>query len=156
MMNIGGLYQNNKLSILVSSAFFYLCMCFSNCSVPVKICIRNLQPINQKLTVQLQYNYQNDIFLQYVESIEEPSFNIDKLPTNRIKAVRLNENTFVFDLPSESTFFIESTINFHSFTYKSIKIGNEELLKNNYIYSATYFKSKKELLNEYTLWFDIK
>lgn len=153
---MGVLYRNNRLNILVSSTVFYLCMYFSSCSVPVKICIRNLQPINQKLTVQLQYNYQNDIFLQYVESIEEPSFNIDKLHTNRIKAVRLNENTFIFDLPSQSTSFIESTINFHSFTYKSIKIGNEELLKGDYMYSIAYFQSKKELLNKYTLWFDIK
>lgn len=133
-----------------------LCLFSLGCSVPVNVYIRNLSMEPQKIIVQYNTAPQKDeVLFYYKDGIEEPIFGMSKQFTESIKAQQTG-NVYELSLPPETTMIIECSINFHSLMYKSISIGDKDLLSQEGMYEQQVFTSKRESLTKYSLWFDVK
>jgi hypothetical protein len=125
------------------------------CSVPTYSYLRNSSSKFEVAILKYQSKRVNEVVFNYDNIDKEIMFkkfaNFDK----NVKAQQIDSVSFKLIIPPKSTIFLEESLNFQSFIYKSIIIQGTELIDKNGVYNKTC-KAKKDGLNKFLVWFDIE
>lgn len=140
-----------QISGLIFGLFCLICL---GCSVPVRSYLWNTSSEPQIVVVSYNSIPKADVHFYYGDATLEPTYKLKDKLKMRVSAQQIEACTYEVKIPPHSIVFLEQSLNFRSLSFKSVKIGNKELVAPNGLYEDSFLVKKS--INKYTIWFRIE